>query len=128
MKVKNYRRTVEKDNLRDQKTNDDEEKSSVPGIKDEETNQGTSEEEVNPTAEGIDNSNEAITEQENDSDEEEDSYEEAIVLIQYNLNGDKLFEKMLDELPNGMTNVALGNRMCLALSYGWVLKGKIVKV
>ena len=117
MKVMIDERTVGEDNLRDQetsnddKTSDDEEtsqdaeKSSDTGVKVEETNQGTSD---------------AKNGQEGNSDEEEDNSEVSVVLVQYNLNGDKLFEKMLDELPNDMRNVTLGNSMCLALSSRWV--------
>ena len=118
--VRNYTRTVQEDNLQDQKTNDDEEKSSDQGFKDEEANQGTSEEEVNPKAQGIDNSNDPRSGQEGNSDEKDDNCEEFMVLVQYDLNGDKVFEKVLDQFPHSMTNVTLGKRMCLALSYRWV--------
>ena len=115
-------RTYEKNAImRDHKINDDEEKSSDQGLNEEETNQGTNEEEVSQEAQGIDSDNDPVTEEENNSIDtrtrEGDKCEEYHALLQYNLNGDKLFEIKLDGFISNMTKVTLGSNICLALSY-----------
>ena len=90
------------DNSRDGGTNDAKEKSIEHGI-DEEVNQGTQEEKLNSNDHGKGN-----------------NYEERNVLIQYNYSGNKLSEITLDECPDSMAVVTLGDRTCLALSYRWV--------
>ena len=104
--------------MRDQKSYDDSEKSSDRGINDEDTNHGTNEDEVDHKAPGTDNSNDQGTGQERTP--EEDKGEECCLLVQYNLKGDKLFEEMFDDYADYMTEVTLGNKICLALSYRWV--------
>ena len=103
MKVKSFKESGERDNSADDGTNDTKENSSKPGINDEKVYQGTYEERLDS----------------NDHDKE-DNWEERDVLIQYNYNGDKLSEITLDEYPDGMAIVTLGDRLCLALSYRWV--------